>query len=269
MMGRILLVASSDSSGGTGIPADIKTVTALKGYAMSAITAITAQDTVAVRGVHAIPPEFIALQMRAALSDVGADAIKIGLVLTAPVVDAIADVLQTDAAGVPFVLDPIFAATGGGPKLDENAHLTLTRRLAFVAALMTPNLDEAAILCGEERIHSLDEQKQAAEMMRTLGAPAVLVTGGAGEEDLVHDVLASSDGIEVFTSPRIATTQTRGIGSTLATAIATGLAQGMDLRAAIERARAYVRRAVATAPGYGQGRGPINHGVTVAPFTGT
>jgi len=268
MKGRVLLVASSDSSGGTGIPADIKAVTALKGYAMPAITAITAQDSSAVRGVHHVPPEFIALQMRVVLRDLGADAVKVGLMLSAPVVEAIANVLAADAAGVPLVLDPIFNATGGTLKLDGEGHAALTRRLAFVATLLTPNLEEAALLCGADAITSLDEQRTAAEMLRTIGASAVLLKGGRGAGREVHDVLATADGVEVFTAPRVDTPHTRGIGSTLAAAIATGLAQRMDLRSAIMRARAYVRQALAAAPRYGQGRGALNHPVTVSPFAG-
>lgn len=263
-----MIVASSDSSGGTGIPADIKAVTALKGYAMPAITAITAQNTTGVHGVHYIPPDFVAQQMRVVLHDLGADAVKVGLVLNANVVDAIANVLEADAKGVPLVLDPIFTATGGTLSLDEEGHAALTRRLAFVATLLTPNLEEAALLCGGELITTLDEQRAAAEMLRTIGSPAVLIKGGHGTGPDMHDVLATADGVEVFTAPRVDTQHTRGIGSTLAAAIATGLAQGMELRPAIQRARAYVRQALEAAPGFGRGRGALNHAFAVAPFAG-
>lgn len=262
MPGRVLIVAGSDPSGGAGIQADIKTVTALGGYAMTAITALTAQNTEGVFGVHDVPPAFIALQMRLVLSDIGADCIKIGMLHSAEVIAAVADVLAADAPNVPLVLDPVMVAKGGHALLQPSAVASLKEHLVGRARVITPNLPEAAVLAGDGG----DALSLAARVL-ALGPRAVLLKGGHGAGDEVTDILAEA-GAEpaVFVTPRLKTRHTHGTGCTLASAIATGLAQGLSLAEAVGRARAYVLEAIRTAPGYGKGHGPLNHAHTVRPF---
>ncbi|MCK8784302.1 bifunctional hydroxymethylpyrimidine kinase/phosphomethylpyrimidine kinase [Roseomonas sp. NAR14] len=264
MKGRVLVVAGSDSGGGAGIQADIKTVTALGAFAMTAITALTAQDTRGVHGVLPVPPPFIRQQMELVLDDLGADAVKTGMLHDTPTIEAVCAVLAARAPGVPLVADPVMVAKGGSRLLDTDAVETLKRRLLPLATLLTPNLPEAEVLSGFA-IPDLDAMRHAAGMLLTLGVPAVLLKGGHLPGDTVTDLLATEDGIEVFAAPRIDTRHTHGTGCTLASAIAAGLAQGMALRDAVARARAYVRAAIASAPGYGHGHGPLDHAVTVDP----
>lgn len=259
MRGRVLIVAGSDSGGGAGIQADIKTVTALGGYAATAISALTAQNTRGVFGVFPVPPEFIAQQMRLVLDDIGADALKTGMLHSAAVIDAVADVLDTIDRDMPLVVDPVMVAKGGARLLDGDAIATLKRRLLVRATLVTPNLPEAEALSGLE-IRDANDMAHAARALLTLGADAVLLKGGHLESDTVTDILATADGLQTFHADRIQTTSTHGTGCTLASAIATGLAQKLDISEAVRRARDYVRKALATAPGYGQGHGPLNHG---------
>lgn len=262
MRGRVLAVAGSDSGGGAGIQADIKTVTALGGYALTALTALTAQNTQKVAGVLGVPPDFVRLQMETVLSDLGADAIKTGMLHTAGVIEAVADVLERMAPDIALVVDPVMVAKGGARLLDSAAVNILKERLLLRATVMTPNVPEAEALTGL-RLTVVKEVVHAAETLLTLGAQAVFITGGHLDQSQIQDVLATPEGIEIFESPRIATPHTHGTGCTLASAIATGLAQGSTLREAILRARAYVWEAIRTAPGFGHGHGPINHAHTV------
>lgn len=262
MGGRVLIVAGSDPSGGAGIQADIKTVTALGGYAMTAITALTAQNTEGVFGVHEVPPDFIAQQMRLVLGDIGADCIKIGMLHSAEVIATVADVLAADAPDVPLVLDPVMVAKGGHALLESSAVASLKARLVGRARIITPNLPEAAALAGDG-----SDGGSLARRVLALGPQAVLLKGGHGADDDVTDILLETGAEpETFVSPRLKTRHTHGTGCTLASAIATGVAQGLALRAAVVRARAYVLEAIRTAPGYGKGHGPLNHGHTVRPF---
>ena len=265
MRGRVLVVAGSDSSGGAGIQADIKTVTALGGYAAAAITAVTAQSTKAVLAIHAIPPALVAKQIEAVLTDIGADCIKIGMVGSAAVIEAVAGAIAQFAPNVPVVVDPLKFAKGGERLLKAGAIDALKRSLLVGAAVVTPNIPEAEALTGMS-IRDLDAMQHAAEMVHTLGPKPVLLTGGHMHGDVISDVLHDDQGGEIYESPRIHTPHTHGTGCTLASAIATGIAQGMPVRFAIERARAYVRDAILSAPGLGEGAGPINHGHTVRPF---
>lgn len=262
MKGRVLIVAGSDSGGGAGIQADIKAVTALGGYAATAITALTAQDTTGVRAVHPVPLDFLSLQIRMALEDIGADCIKTGMLADAATIDTVCDTLA--GSGVRLVADPVMVAKGGARLLAPDAVETLKRRLMPLATILTPNLPEAEVLAGMA-IPDFDAMLHAAEVLLTLGVPAVLLKGGHGEGPVLRDVLATEEGIEVFESPRIDTPHTHGTGCTLASAIAAGLAQGMSLRDSVRRARAYVAEAIRSAPGYGKGHGPLDHGVTVDP----
>jgi hydroxymethylpyrimidine/phosphomethylpyrimidine kinase len=262
--GRVLVVAGSDSGGGAGIQADIKTITALGGYAATAITALTAQDTFGVREVHSVPPAFVQAQMRAVLGDIGADAIKTGMLGDAATVLAVCDVLEAQAARVPLVVDPVMVAKGGATLLAEAALDALRQRLMPLALLLTPNLPEAEALLGRA-IRDAAAMEGAAMALRSLGAASVLLKGGHLPGAEVVDVLATAAGCARFSAPRIETRHTHGTGCTLASAIATGLAQGMALQDAVARARAYVREAIAAAPGFGGGHGPLNHAVTVDP----
>jgi hydroxymethylpyrimidine/phosphomethylpyrimidine kinase len=263
MRGRVLAVAGSDSGGGAGIQADIKTITALGGYAATAVTALTAQDTHGVHAVHPVPVAFVVAQMRAVLDDIGADAIKTGMLGEAATVRAVCEVLEARGQGV-TVVDPVMRAKGGAALLGDSALDVLRGRLIPLATLLTPNLPEAEALLGEA-IADVAAMAAAATALRRFGAGAVLLKGGHLDGDEVIDVLATEAGITQFRAPRIASRHTHGTGCTLASAIATGLAQGMGLAEAVERARAYVRAAIAAAPGFGSGHGPLNHAVTLDP----
>jgi hydroxymethylpyrimidine/phosphomethylpyrimidine kinase len=258
MRGRVLIVAGSDSGGGAGIQADIKTVSMLDCYAATAITALTAQNTEGVFGVLPIPPEFVHRQMEVVLDDIGADAIKTGMLHDAAVIETIAAVLQERAAATPVVVDPVMVAKGGARLIDPAAVEALKRLLIARAEIVTPNLPEAEILCGTA-IGNLTQMRAAGETLLALGCRAVLVKGGHLSGETVADVLVTASGARVWESPRIATRHTHGTGCTLASAIAAGLAQGQDVESAVDRARTYVRRAIAGAPGLGRGHGPLDH----------
>lgn len=263
--GRVLIVAGSDSGGGAGIQADIKSVTALGGYAMTAITALTAQNTQGVFAVHTPPPAFVAEQMRLVLEDIGADCIKIGMLHNVGVIEAVADALEAHAPGVPVVLDPVMVAKGGAPLLEPDAVEAYMARMPRLALLMTPNLPEAGVLTGRE-IHTAADQLAAVSAVRTLGAEAVLLKGGHLEGAEVRDLLIEADRVTAFVNQRIETRHTHGTGCTLASAIAAGIAAGLALEPATARAIAYVRDAILSAPGFGKGHGPLNHGHTVRPY---
>lgn len=259
MKGRVLVIAGSDSGGGAGIQADIKTITALGAFAATAITALTAQNTLGVHGVMPVPQDFIRQQIDVVMSDIGADAIKIGMLGDSATIDTVCDALTTD---VPVVLDPVMVAKGGQALLATQAVETLRRRLLPRAAVITPNLPEAEALTGLT-IRTEADMRTAAAALLAMGVPAVLLKGGHLESATVTDLLATADGIEAFSAPRIETRHTHGTGCTTASAVAAGLAQGLSLRDAVVRARAYVRAAIAAAPGFGHGHGPLDHSVTV------
>jgi hydroxymethylpyrimidine/phosphomethylpyrimidine kinase len=258
MMGRVLIVAGSDSGGGAGIQADIKTVTMLGAFAMTAITALTAQNTEGVHGVLPIEPAFIRQQMEVVLDDLGADAVKTGMLHDAPVIETVTAVLAERAPSVPLVLDPVMVAKGGAPLIQTDAIETLKRRLVPRAAVLTPNLPEAEILCGQT-IGDLAAMREAARALLGLGCRAVLLKGGHLPGETVHDLLATASGIREWRSQRIDSRHTHGTGCSLASAVAAGLAQGMAVEDAVERARDYVQRAIASAPGFGRGHGPLDH----------
>lgn len=264
MKGRVLIVAGSDSGGGAGLQADIKTVTCLKGYAMTAITALTAQNTQGVYGVSGVDPAFIQQQMRVVLNDIGADCIKTGMLHDTPTIEAVAEVLS-EVPEIPVVVDPVMVAQSGAVLLEAEAVRTINRDLMPHATVITPNVPEAEKLAGLE-IRTTQDMDFAAQTLITLGVPAALVKGGHLKSQMASDVLASQGDMHVFESPRIDTQSTHGTGCTLASGIATGLAQGMDLVGAVERAREYLQEALRTAPGYGRGNGPLNHAVTVRDF---
>ncbi|MBS0285608.1 MAG: bifunctional hydroxymethylpyrimidine kinase/phosphomethylpyrimidine kinase [Proteobacteria bacterium] len=244
MVPRVLIVAGSDSGGGAGIQADIRTVTMLGGHPTTAIAAITAQNTLGVRAIHAVPPEMVVAQMRAVIGDIGVDAVKIGMIGAPATAEAVADVLE-ELRGVPVVFDPVMVATSGSVLADA-ATIAAFERLMRVATLVTPNLPEATALGG-------------AEAILARGA-AVLLKGGHAEGDIVADTLIEPSGARrTWESKRIDTPHTHGTGCTLASAIAAGLGRGLPRAEAIARARLFVRIALHEAPGFGAGHGPMGH----------
>lgn len=256
-MGRVLIVAGSDSGGGAGIQADIKTVTMFGAYAATAVSAITVQNTQGVSDVLPLEPEIIVRQMRAVLDDIGADVVKTGMLHATEVIEAVAQELDA-RSGLKLVVDPVMVATSGDPLLQDDGMIALRNLLVPAATILTPNMPEAARLTGQT-VETLDDQKRAADALMGLGPNAVLVKGGHGQGTDVHDVLVTEDSIEVMSSPRIDTVHTHGTGCTLASAIAALLSQGAPMRDAVSIARDYVHEAIATAPGFGKGHGPLNH----------
>lgn len=256
--GRVLIIAGSDSGGGAGIQADIKAVSAVGGFAMTAVTAITVQNTLGVTGIHPVPDDTVADQMRAVLSDLGADAIKTGMLATASLIETVASVLQQEAPDVPLVLDPVMVATSGDALVDTTAAEAIRSRLVPRAALVTPNIPEAERLTGLT-IDDLDTQIAAAEALVEAGAKAALVKGGHMSGEILRDVLVSPRGLQIFEHERLDTPHTHGTGCTLASAISSLLAQGHALPEAVRRAGDYLHNAIRHAPGFGAGHGPVDH----------
>lgn len=257
-LGRVLIIAGSDSGGGAGIQADIKTVTVLGGYAATAITAVTVQNTRGVGAIHAIPAEVVEAQGRAVLDDIGADAIKTGMLGGHEVVEAVARLLDS-ASGVPAVVDPVMIAKDGAALLSPAATGAMRALLIPRATLLTPNAPEAEALTGETVV-TTDDLRRAGEALLMAGAKAVLMKGGHVPGPRVVDILMTPDGETVFEAERQETRNTHGTGCTLASACAVGLAQGLTLTEAVARAWAYVQEAIARAPGLGAGHGPLDHG---------
>ena len=240
---RILIIAGSDSGGGAGIQADIKTVTMLGGHAMTAVTAITAQNTLGVDAVHMIPTQMVIDQISAVVSDIGVDAVKIGMIGNADTAHAVADSLAD--LSCPIIFDPVMVATSGAVLADAET-ISAFERLMRLATLTTPNLPELAALGGKDAL-----------LARRI---PLLIKGGHADSDEIVDELHLAPGqSESWRDTRIQTRSTHGTGCTLATAIATGLGHGMELVPAIERARLFVRLALLDAPGLGQGHGPMGH----------
>ena len=240
---RILAVAGSDSSGGAGIQADVKTITMLGGYAMTAVTALTAQNTLGVMRIDAVEPAMVAAQIDACVSDIGVDAVKIGMLGSAAVAELVAERLE--ALAVPMVFDPVMIATSGAELADAET-IAAFGRLIALATLTTPNLAELEALGGDAAL-------------MTCGVN-YLAKGGDAEGATVIDRLVRADGSELrFAGSRIATRHTHGTGCTLSSAIATFLGQGLPLEESIDRARGFVRSALRAAPGFGAGAGPLGH----------
>ena len=256
-LGRVLIIAGSDSGGGAGVQADIKTVTALGGYASSAITAVTVQNTLGVTDVHPLSAELVRAQAEAVLQDIGADAIKIGMLGDLAVVNAVAELLER-WGDIPAVVDPVMVAKGGARLLQPRAVETVCERLIPHAALLTPNAPEAALLTGRP-VATTDDLRRAGETLLRLGASAVLMKGGHIEGPRVVDLLITPVGETRFDSGRIDSRHTHGTGCTLASACALGLARGLALDVAVTRARVYLLEAIRRAPGFGAGHGPLGH----------
>jgi len=258
--GRVLIIAGSDSGGGAGIQADIKTVTALGGFAMSAITAVTVQNTLGVSNVHAIPPHILREQIDAVMGDLGADAWKLGMLCTAAHAREVLSAFEAHGRCALMVLDPVMIAKGGASLLTGEAVALIRDELTPLSAIVTPNAPEAEALTGVG-VADLDGQKRAAEILvEKLGAHAALVKGGHIEGETIRDVLLTSAGFRVFECQRIATRATHGTGCTLASAIAAHIAQGAAMDHAVEQGRAYLMEAIRMAPGLGRGHQPLGHG---------
>jgi hydroxymethylpyrimidine/phosphomethylpyrimidine kinase len=254
--GRVLILAGSDSGGGAGIQADIKAVTMLGGFAATAITAVTVQNTLGVHGVHPLPIELIRAQAEAVLDDIGADALKTGMLGSVEVVETVAALI--DQAGAPAVVDPVMVAKGGAALLPDQAVAAVKALMIPRAALLTPNAPEAEALTGLT-VADLDGQRRAAEALLQLGARAVLMKGGHVPGERLIDVLMTPDGETLFEGERVETRHTHGTGCTLASACAAGLAKGLPLPIAVAEAWAYVAEAIRRAPGLGGGHGPLDH----------
>lgn len=249
---RLLIIAGSDSGGGAGIQADIKTASTFGVYAMTAVTAVTAQNTKTVSKIHLIPAEMVREQIALCLSDIGADAIKIGMLGSAAIVKAVAAALAKHARKIPIVLDPVMVSTSGKTLLPANAAIALKKHLLPLATLVTPNLPETKALTG------LRDSEKAGRKLIEMGAKAALIKGGHSTRETIDDVLVWDRGVDVFAFPRIKTRHTHGTGCALSTAIACGLAKGEPLPLAVSRAREFLQHAIETAPGLGKGRGPLN-----------
>ncbi len=258
-----LTIAGSDSGGGAGIQADLKTFHQFGVFGTSVVTAVTAQNTIGVQGWEALSVDLVRKQLDAVAADLPPQAVKSGMLGTAQLVDAVANGIQRLALPN-YVLDPVMVATSGDRLLDRDAEQRIARGLVPLATLVTPNLDEAAILAGAE-VRTTAQMEAAARALVKMGAKAALVKGGhlAGHE--VVDVLVTADGARTFQHPRLATTSTHGTGCTLSAAVAAGLAQGRPLEEAVEEALDFVHRAMAAAPGLGRGHGPLNHFVASTP----
>lgn len=253
-------IAGSDSGGGAGIQADLKTFSALGVYGASVLTALTAQNTQGVSAIHDVPPDFIRAQMDAVFSDLAVNAVKIGMLSKAAVIEAVAAGLDAQAP-IPVVLDPVMVATSGDRLLDASASGALETVLIPRATVITPNLAEAAVLLGEEPAETEDAMRRQGEALLRRGAKAVLMKGGHGRGDESTDLLITPDGVLRLTARRIDTHNTHGTGCTLSAAVAAGFAEGLDLETAVERAKAYLTAALEASNRLkiGHGHGPVHH----------
>jgi len=254
-MKRILTVAGSDSGGGAGIQADLKTITVLGAYGMSAITALTAQNTVGVKGVYPVPVEFIRLQMEAVLSDIGADAAKTGMLATPEIVEAVAEELKRFEVDL-LVVDPVMVAKSGDALLSEEARATLKEILLPMATLVTPNLPEASVLAGFP-VHDLESMKEAARAIRDMGPRYVLIKGGHLEKEAL-DVLFDGEKFQAYEAPRLSNRNTHGTGCTYSAALTTLLAQGLPVGEAVAEGKKFITRAIRHGLAIGSGHGPTN-----------
>ena len=258
-----LTIAGSDSGGGAGIQADLKTFHQFGVFGTSVITAVTAQNTLGVRAWEAVPVALVTRQLDALADDLPPAAVKSGMLGSAAVVEAVGDGVSRHRLPN-YVLDPVMVATSGDRLLERDAERLIARLLVPLATLVTPNLDEAAVLT-DSPVGTPDEMERAARALVRLGARAALVTGGHLQGDEVVDVLVTDEAARRFSRPRLDTTSTHGTGCTLSAAVAAGLALGRPLERAVADALDFVHRAIAAAPGLGRGHGPLNHFVPPPP----
>ncbi len=262
---RILIIAGSDSGGGAGIQADIKAVTMMGGFAMTAITALTAQNTLGVQDVFPVPEDFLLKQVKAVDDDLGVDAVKIGMLATPELAHIVGGLLKSRFARVPVILDPVMVATSGDA-LNDIGTIDALREIAPFATLVTPNIPELGALVGTSIADEAGMREAALAFADEIGR-AVLAKGGHLPGDELADLLVHPDGrVTRWTDSRIDTKHTHGTGCTLASALATGLGAGLSLDDATARARAYVRAAILAAPGFGRGNGPMGHALGAVPF---
>jgi hydroxymethylpyrimidine/phosphomethylpyrimidine kinase len=255
-----LTIAGSDSGGGAGIQADLKTFSALGVFGCSAIASLTAQNTLGVQGVLPIPPEFVQLQILSVLSDIQVDAIKTGMLATTDIIAAVAESLSAYGQ-IPLVVDPVMVATSGDRLLAPDAVQTLIEKLMPLATVITPNLHEAAVLLNTDVAQNFEQMQAQGEQIIALGARAVLMKGGHTDGENATDLLITAAGVEAFSAPRLLTNNTHGTGCTLASAIAAGLAQQLSLSDSVKQAKDYLHSALAHSEKLhiGQGSGPVHH----------
>lgn len=258
---RVLSIAGSDPSGGAGIQADIKSCSANGVYAATAITAVVDENTIGVTGVHPIPDSFVAGQIRSVLSDIGADAVKIGMLHSASLIRTVSDTLAEFPEVSMLVVDPVMVATSGDPLLESNAVATLADVLLPKATVITPNLPEAEILLGRKIDSSEDLEIPARELAARFPGVAIYLKGGHRDDGTVEDIVVSGEDVVRFSAPRIETENTHGTGCTLSSAIASWLAKGRGVIDACREAHDYVHRAIASGADFeiGHGHGPVNH----------
>ena len=256
--GRVLIIAGSDSSGGAGIQADIKTCAAFGAYSATAVTAVTVQNTEGVSAVEVMPAEVVRGQIRAVLDDIGADVIKIGMRANAEIIEVVAEELENTDAYI--VLDPVMVATSGDSLLAEDAVALMRDKLVPLCDVITPNVLEAALLTGLP-VRDVEELCAAGEALLKMGAYAALMKGGHLDMKSVVDVLVTEEGNQIMSGPRLYTRHTHGTGCTLASAVAAAMSLGEPLETAVEAAREFVFEAIRTAPKFGNGNGPLNHGL--------
>ena len=254
---KVLIIAGSDSSGGAGIQADIKTVTALGSYAMTAVTAVTCQNTIGVKAINSIPAKILQKQIIMVLDDIGAHAIKIGMLHNTNVIKCVHKVLKNYKIKN-IVLDPVMVAKGGSRLVNRNSIKFLKKLLIPLCDVITPNIPEAEVLTGYKISNERDMIK-AAKKIISMGAKNVLLKGGHLKKKMIFDILVSKKKIKVFPKRKIKTKHTHGTGCTLSSAIATCLSQKINIYKSCKISLKYVDQAISTAPGYGKGFGPLNH----------
>ena len=255
-----LTIAGSDSGGGAGIQADLKTFSALGVFGCSAIASLTAQNTLGVQGVLPSAPAFVQQQIHSVLSDIHVGAIKTGMLATADIIAAVAESLRAYPQ-IPFVLDPVMVATSGDRLLEEDAIQTLIEKLLPLATVITPNLHEAAVLLNTSVAQNLAQMQSQGEKIIALGARAVLMKGGHTDGDKATDLLITAAGVDAFSAPRLHTKNTHGTGCTLASAIAAGLAKRLSLSDSVSKAKEYLHQSLVHSEKLhiGQGSGPVHH----------
>ncbi len=252
---KVLIIAGSDSGGGAGIQADIKSITYFKGYAMTAVTAITAQNTIGVQSIYPLPKQIVIEQINSVTSDLMPDIIKIGMFADEEIIDHISN----NISNYKIILDPVMVATSGDVLVSDNVIDSIKDKLINKSFLITPNIFEAEIL-SEMKINSLEDQIEAGIKLLKLGCKNVLIKGGHGNSDNINDVLITSEGDEhIFKSNKIISKNTHGTGCSLASAIATNLGLGIDIKESIKNSIEYVQNGIKNAPDFGSGNGPIRH----------
>lgn len=261
-LAKIMTIAGSDSGGGAGIQGDIKTITSLGGYATSAITAITAQNTLGVKSVLNISINMIEEQITAILEDIGTDAIKIGMLSNEKIIHCVVKLLSNLKKKIPIVLDPVMVAKGGHKLLDAGAETALINELMPLCTIITPNIPEAEVITGIKINDALDLEN-AGRSIIDMGINNVLMKGGHLNSSKLTDVLITNNNIEYFNNNKINTKNSHGTGCTLSSAIACGLGQKLTLKESVKRAHLYVYKSILNAPNIGKGNGPLNHLIKV------